>query len=453
MSNPAIVLMTDPSRCSLGDAHYLLQALLEMRQMGGQAMPQAFCDHPAAARDFIAAYAHAYPQLVLQGQEIPTPDHLSSLMAAGQIGALARPPESGPNPALGATRPAEQNGNGFPIVVLTLGTSQVLMDALQQSPGMNDSIRLIDIVPDGADSSPVSIADAVAIRGLEGDSWEHDGSAAEQAELDDIGGTEAGDPASLASQHDPMNLDVVETEEAPASARATYEQDQEQEPAASEATPAAQAAEPAVAEPPVTLQDDGPTGPAEPALEVASPAETSWSGDTAPVELDEQSVVADTPPPEGEAVEVTGDEQSEQSASSQDGGDDEEGDVGQDDEEVVRRDDNDDDDVEYPPVGSLIAGADVLYDAVDQSGPHGALHELAAVILDDGIVDLDLASDALVAHQDEPPPAPASQEEILAVRSADNVVTIEDLYGSLDPEGEDSLADSGTAPHVHDSDL
>ncbi len=196
MSNPAIVLMTDPSRCSLGDAHYLLQALLEMRQMGGQAMPQAFCDHPAAARDFIAAYAHAYPQLVLQGQEVPTPDHLNSLIATGQIGALARPPESGLNPVLGATRPAEQNG--IPIVVLTLGTSQVLMDALQQSPGMKDSIRLIDIVPDGADSSPLSIADAVAIRGLEGDPWEHDGSAAEQAELDDIAGTEAGDPASLA---------------------------------------------------------------------------------------------------------------------------------------------------------------------------------------------------------------------------------------------------------------
>ncbi len=250
-----------------------------------------------------------------------------------------------------------------------------------------------------------------------------------------------------------MNLDVVETEEATGSARAAYEQEHEQELAASEPTPAAQPAEPAVAEPAVTLQDAGSTGPAEPALEVASPAETSWSGDTAPVALDEQSVVADTPSPEEETVAVTGEEQGEQSASSEDAGDDEEGDAGQDDEEVVQGADNDDDDVEYPPVGNLIAGADVAYPALDQSGSVGALHELAAVILDDGIVDLDLASDLLEAHQDGPPPAVAGQEEILAARFADNVITIDDLYGSLDPEGDDSLTDSATAPHVHDSDL
>jgi hypothetical protein len=72
MSNPAIVLMTDPSRCSLGDVHHLVHALLEIQQMGQHAIPQAFCDHPAAAREFIDAYAHAYPQLILEDPAIRT---------------------------------------------------------------------------------------------------------------------------------------------------------------------------------------------------------------------------------------------------------------------------------------------------------------------------------------------------------------------------------------------
>ena len=88
MSNPAIVLMTDPSRCSLGDVHHLVQALLEMQQMGQHAIPQAFCDHPEAAGDFVDAYTNAYPQLVLEDRGIPTPDHLHSLISNGQIGPI-----------------------------------------------------------------------------------------------------------------------------------------------------------------------------------------------------------------------------------------------------------------------------------------------------------------------------------------------------------------------------
>ncbi len=180
MSNPAIVLMTDPSRCSLGDVHYLMQALREMQQMGEHAVPQAFCDHPAAAKDFIEAYAHAYPQLVLQDGGIPTPDHLQSLIASGQIGALGQPPELAPfggQAPFGGPKTTEQSSSsGFPIVVLTLGSSQVLIDAMQQSPAMKDSIRLIDIAPEGADSLPVSIAEAVAHGGLDGDGgWEAEG--------------------------------------------------------------------------------------------------------------------------------------------------------------------------------------------------------------------------------------------------------------------------------------
>jgi hypothetical protein len=215
MTTPAIVLMTDPSRCNLGDVHYLVQALLEMQQMGEHVIPQAFCDHPAAARDFIEAYVQAYPRLVLEDRAIPTPDHLQSLITNGQIGPLGRPP--GLAPLEEAHRPAEQNGaNGIPIVVLTLGGSQALLDALQQTPTMRESIRLIDIVPD-ADPPSMTIADVVATRGADGESWADEGAGAQRPALDEMAGASTTEVTSLALHHDPMNLNVVEAAAAPAS--------------------------------------------------------------------------------------------------------------------------------------------------------------------------------------------------------------------------------------------
>jgi hypothetical protein len=244
MSNPAIVLMTDPSRCSLGDFHYLLQALLEMQQMGEHAVPQAFCDHPAAARDFLEAYTHAYPQLVLADGAIPTPDHLQSLIANGQIGALGQPLEwaaFGAQAPFGGQRPAEpSSSNGFPIVVLTLGSSQVLIDAMQQSPAMKDSIRLIDIAPSGADGLPASIADVVTSGGLDDGGWEGDGPGAARQELDEVASASTRASGDFALERDPLDLDRVEATAAPAGAMPGHEGEGEEA-----ATPAPAPAEPA----------------------------------------------------------------------------------------------------------------------------------------------------------------------------------------------------------------
>lgn len=471
MSNPAIVLMTDPSRCSLGDVHHLVQALLEMRQMGEYATSQAFCDHPAAAKDFIAAYAHAYPQLVLEDREIPTPDHLESLIATGQIGALARPADLaslGGLPSFGGTsRPAEQNGaNGFPIVVLTLGSAPVLIDALQQSAAMKESIRVIDIVPDQAANPPVSIAEAVAIHGLDGDgSWEHEGG--DRPELDEIGGASTTDASSLALHDDRMSLDVVETAKPPSGAAMTSYQADEQEAGTVEASsaaaqPASAVATPLPAEPAPPEDSYQASVTAEPAPEVATPVATAWTDNTQPLEPGTQAAAPDELAAQepDEVADPGGGEQEDQDKPAQSGKPDQ----GADDEqnavsEEGGRDAPDDDNVYYPPVGSLIVGADVFYPALDQAaapdqnGAYGALRELAAAMLDDGMVDPDLTGEMLAAQQGDLLPAPSHHEEIPTFRSSGNVVTIEDLYGSFDQDGDDPLADDAVAQPLHDSDL
>jgi hypothetical protein len=102
-------------------------------------------------------------------------------------------------------------------------------------------------------------------------------------------------------------------------------------------------------------------------------------------------------------------------------------------------------------VGSLIAGADVLYPALDQDGAHAALRELASVLLDDGIFDPDLASGFIEAQRGEGMPVPARQEAIVAVPAGNKAVTFEDAYGADDQESE--LADANVARPLHDSDL
>ncbi len=107
----------------------------------------------------------------------------------------------------------------------------------------------------------------------------------------------------------------------------------------------------------------------------------------------------------------------------------------------------------YPPVGTLIAGADVFYPALDQDDGHAALRELASVLLDDGIFDPDQASDFLEAQRGEGLPVPARQEGTIAVRSGDKGGTPEDSYGAGEQENEDQLADSNVVRPLHDSDL
>jgi hypothetical protein len=473
MSNPAIVLMTDPSRCNLGDVHHLVEALLEIQQMGQDAIPQAFCDHPAAASEFVDAYAHAYPQLVLEDREIPTPGHLHSLIATGQIGALGRLPELALPDEV--QRPFEQNGtSAFPIVVLTLGSSQVLLDALRQSPSMRETVRLIDVRQDGTDAAPVSIADAVAIRGLDGEPSEHDQSDTERRELDDVAGASKKDPTSLALHDDQMNLDVVETADVVRADPSEYEQDAEPEPGP--VAPSAAVVQPppvVVAEPvaELALPEGSPGGAAvaEAVLETAPQPVAAWPTNTEVIEPITPPVEPEAQPADDSANASDGqDEQPASEGAADDRDLPEHDDVPEDDdvaehgdapdkkEDVVgkaARARDEDEDVYYPAVGSLIAGADVLYPAVDHDEEHGTLRELAAVLLDDGILDLDLASEFLAAHRDEGLPAPARQEALLTFRSSDNVVTIEDLQGAFDQDSDDALDDSSAARLLQDSDL
>jgi hypothetical protein len=478
MSNPAIVLMTDPSRCSLGEVHHLMQALVEIQQMGEHAMPQAFCDHPAAAKEFIDAYANAYPQLVLEDREIPTPGHLHSLITNGQIGPIGRPPELTPPEEL--QRPVEQNGaNGFPIVVLTLGNSQMLLDALQQSPTMRESIRLIEVGEERPDTLSVSVADAVALRGVDGEAWEHDRSGTELPVLDDIAGVTKTDVASVALHDDQMNLDVVETADVWNSDPSAYQHDVEPEPGPVEPpAPAVQPAPLASAEPaadPMLPGDSLAAATAvEPALETAPPVVATWSTDTEPVIEPAEPVIE----PEAQAPDDTANEgdgqdppPAEDSAADHDAPEDDdppENDGGLEDEddpekETAKQGDaaeeptrgalDQDDDVYYPAVGSLIAGADVLYPALDDDSAHGALHELAAVLLDDGFLDADLAAELLAGYQNDGPLLSARQEAVVVVRSSDNVVTLDDFQAAYEQESEDALADSSGARPLHDSDL
>lgn len=465
MSNPAIVLMTDPSRCNLGDVHYLVQALLEMQQMGQHAIPQAFCDHPEAAKDFIDAYAHAYPQLVLEDREIPTPDDLQSLISSGQIGALGRPPE--PMPTGDLPPSAETSGaNVFPIVVLTLGGSQVLLDALQQSPTMRDSIRLIDVGPERADPLSLSIANAVAIRGLDGEPLQHARSGMDRLELDDIPGAWKADSTSLALPDDQMSLEVVETVDVSRGERSAYGQDGEQEPAS--LVPPAAVPQPAPAavddRAGSALPNDGLAGAtaaeavSEPASQPASQP-VAWASDSDLVEVGGIEPVE----PAARAPDETADKGEGQVGGSPEGrgpgkgaGKDIDEGPGKDVDkevdavkEVGRLTRDQDDDVHYPPVGSLIAGADVLYPMLDQGAAHAVLHELASVLLDDGMFDADQASDFIAPHRGEGLPGPARQEAIVAGRQGDKVVTFEDVYGEQESE---DLADTSTRP-LHDSDL
>jgi hypothetical protein len=471
MSNPAIVLMTDPSRCSLGDVHHLVQALAEIQQMGEHAMPQAFCDHPAAAKEFIDAYANAYPQLVLEDREIPTPGHLHSLITNGQIGPIGRPPELTPPEEL--QRPVEQNGaNGFPIVVLTLGNSQMLLDALQQSPTMRESIRLIEVGEERPDTLSVSIADAVALRAVDGEPWEHDRSGTELPVLDDIAGVTKTDVASVALHDDQMNLDVVETADVSSSDPSAYQHDVEAEPGP--VPPSAGAIQPApvvtelAAEPALPEGGLASGSVAVPALETAPPVVTVWPSETELVEPITPPVEVEAQPPDDTANEGDGQDPPPAEDSAADDDAPEDGDIPEDDDPVEdgdapdkkgdaagnaprARDQNDD--VYYPAVGSLIAGADVLYPALDDDNAHGALHELAAVLLDDGFPEADLAAELLAAYQNDGPLLSARQEAVVVVRSSDNVVTLDDFQTAYEQESEDALADSSGARPLHDSDL
>ena len=417
MSSP-IVLMTDPSRCNLGDVQHLVQALLEMQQMGQHAIPQAFCDHPESARDFLDAYASAYPQLVLEDRGIPTPDHLHALISTGQVGGIGPPNEL--SLFTDPQSPGESSAaKSLPIVMLTLGSSQALLDAIQQAPSIRESIRLID-VQDHMETSTASIADAVRA-------------------LDEGRGTARGRAASAPSSttsparrraisqawrcmrtSEPRLVDVAlggrrnapeamqETETVativPPVRPVPIVTDERAEAAAPAAGPAATApTEPAVepASPPVAAvrptepealapetapQEEESTSEEAPAEEGAGAGDGTGAedgpgskpgegaqhgvGEKPDKEIDKEAG-GKTDKADGKAEAAKDDKQAaatlsvDEEQGDETGADDAAGRIGRDAQEA-------DDDVIYPPVGTLVASADVLYPAVDQGTPRCA---------------------------------------------------------------------------------
>lgn len=469
MSNPAIVLLTDPAQCGRGDAHSLVEALLEIQQMGEHAAPQAFCDHPAAAREFMTAYADAYPKLVLESQAIPTPGHLQSLITNGQIGPLAKPHDMASLDE--AWRPLEQNGlNAFPLVVLTLGQPQALLDILEQNQLIKKSISLIDIAPEAAsDVMPVSIAEAVATRGLgvEG-SWEDAGASGGQLALDEV--DRAATPGSL----DPMlrdgqmslSLDTVEPVEAPSVAPPIYYGN-----AAKQPDQAPTASPPAQPEPAVQVEQhvEPPRPPEAPATTPAAelteppaqaPVDAGWPASSTPAP-------AEPVPNEAASDDTSSDDADDDAADDGDDLDDDEDEPkapSEDGKEQVAEDDGPplaagradagrDDDVRYDPVGTLTAEDDVPYPAADDNDAPAALWELAAAISDEGILDTDPASDALSSSGEDWAMDATDLQPIAPHGSRHEPISLEELYDSADHDSDDGGSDSNPSRPIHDSDL
>jgi hypothetical protein len=187
MSTPAVVILTDPAQCQLAEAETLVQALLQVQQLNKAGVPasQAFCDHPAAAMEFIDAYSKAYPALQLQTSDLPLPQQLYSMVADGRLSPL-RPAE-----AVETAKP-EQPGQLYPLYVLSLGAPEALIQALQHNNLAKSSIRVLEIAPiEQSSAEPVSVADAVAAAPLARSSWVPESSSA----LDD-GGASGTEPAA-----------------------------------------------------------------------------------------------------------------------------------------------------------------------------------------------------------------------------------------------------------------
>jgi hypothetical protein len=210
MSNPAVVILTDPAQCQLAEAETLVQALLQVQQLNKAGVPasQAFCDHPAAAMEFIDAYSKAYPALQLQTSDLPLPQQLYSMVADGRLSPL-RPAE-----AVETAKP-EQSGQLYPLYVLSLGAPEALIQALQHNHLAKSGIRVLEIAPiEQASAEPVSVAEAVAAAPLARSSWLPESSRAPDRGDEDAPGTEllAENQIKLAGVED--DLDGIQIENA-----------------------------------------------------------------------------------------------------------------------------------------------------------------------------------------------------------------------------------------------
>ena len=163
MTRPSVVILTEPANCELADGQLLLQALVQAQELSAEGVPvsQAFCDNPAAAQSFIDAYASAYPELRLQSPDLPLPEQLYSMMVDGRLAPL-------PNLDLApdGTRP-DSADKSHPLVVLSLGAPDALMEALPGNRFANGRMNVIEIAPrDQSQSASIPVAAAVGARAI-----------------------------------------------------------------------------------------------------------------------------------------------------------------------------------------------------------------------------------------------------------------------------------------------
>jgi hypothetical protein len=200
MTAPAVVILTDPARCELGDADVLLKALLQVQQLGNAGVPasQAFCDHPAAAREFIDAYSKIYPELQQQSSDLPLPEHLYSMVADGRFGPLV-------TPTTGETAKPAEAAQLYPLYVLSLGAPEALLQALQHNSLAKNNIRILEITPvEPPNTEFVPVSEAVTSEPVARSSWLEDSSSARQNEIGDAS------PLESLSASEPLKLDGVE---------------------------------------------------------------------------------------------------------------------------------------------------------------------------------------------------------------------------------------------------
>lgn len=200
MSQPTVVILTEPERCDLADPDLLLQAVLQLQQISaaGMGASRAFCDHPAAAMKFLEAYAKAYPELQLRSADLPPPEALYSIVADGGVRPLQVP--AVPDGA----KPGEA-GQLLPMYVLSLGAPDALMRALQNNGFAQRDIQVVEIPPaEGTTAGSMPIARAVAQDPLARSSWRAEGPADPAQDEDEAL------PADEAASDDALKLSSVE---------------------------------------------------------------------------------------------------------------------------------------------------------------------------------------------------------------------------------------------------
>jgi hypothetical protein len=218
MTSPSLVILTEPANCALADGQLLLQAVLQAQQLSREGVPvsQAFCDNPAAAESFVEAYTNAFAGLQLQFPDLPLPEQLYTLMADGRLAPLpGLVPDGSPMPD-GAATPQ-------PLVVLSMGSPDALMQALQSNRFAKRNINVVEIAPvEQAGTASVTLAAAVAAHALAGASWSPDASPSSRFGDDEdevLASSDGSANAPLKLDSAEYNLNFIETR---------YERDQAQ---------------------------------------------------------------------------------------------------------------------------------------------------------------------------------------------------------------------------------